>query len=130
MPVVSVDDFLTGNRRYIEGIDYNRLASVVRVTPQPMVIEGCCLLEVAKRLGEVVDLHVYVRRVTEHGFWHDRDVGEGEMLEYVIRHNRTVARAAQVGFSNLDRDLALYHAEFRPYRSADLVLDLVERPAD
>lgn len=130
MRSLSTDDYLLGNRSYLEGLDYQRLGADLAELPRPAIVEGCCLLAVLHRIGVSLSLHVYVRSLSENGFWHDADICEGEMLEHVLARNRAIAKAAKAGRSNLDHDLAVYHHRFQPYQSADFVLDLVERPAD
>lgn len=130
LPILSTDDYLLGNRNYLGGLDYDRLAIEAAALPRPAVIEGCCLLAIIDRIGARIDLHVYVRGLSVSGFWHDSDVAEGDMLDHVIARNRAIARAAKAGRSNLDHDLAVYHNQYRPYQSAGLVLDLIQRPAE
>jgi hypothetical protein len=133
LPVVSTDDFLVGDGRYIDGLRLDDLREAIERHPLQVVVEGCCVLEVLARVGMRPDLHIYVRRINSAGLWEDKEVATGDDADHQMEVLREINEAVRrlSGDPNaqghrLDAELIAYHAQYRPFQTADLVVDLLE----
>lgn len=133
IPVVSIDDFLVGDGRYLSGLKLDALSVTVRRHTGQFAIEGCCALAVLSRLQLRADLHVYVRRTDSAGQWLDAAVGMGDDLEHQLGELEDIRRAASIVLGELATpdqlaiDLIRYHAQYRPFQAADLVVDVPQQ---
>lgn len=94
IPLIHLDDFLVrGEGGFIEFIKYSELSAALNA--RPVIVEGVCLLAVAKRLGMAPDVHIYVE---------DLSGSRGP-------------RAA----SALGAEILTYHQQFRPAETADIL---------
>lgn len=82
LSLVSLDSFLPGDGRYLTGLPIDDIRSTVAALPVPVVVEGCCVLEVLARAGLKPDLHVYIRQLNRAGRWEQDEVAMGEDAEH------------------------------------------------
>jgi hypothetical protein len=138
VPVLHVDRFVDGNRgRYVTALRYGELGCRIASLLAPgsaAIVEGVCLLAVARIIGFRPDVLVYVKRVDARGAWLDEDVleFEGPEEELLSHFRREIDRGRKImkvtpGAANREveravaEEIALYHRRFRPQRWADHV---------
>ena len=137
--VVSLDDYLDKNQNaYTLHVRCHELNRAIANSQSPILIEGVCLLAVARRCGFSVDVHVYVRRLSKNSLlWHDEEMcmAETEADELKRVERELQAAAAKLGDEDdpisdqnglgLRGELIDYHAGWKPVQLADLVFDIV-----
>jgi len=136
--LISLDDHLVKKQNgYTLHIRCDELKALISASRSPILIEGVCLLAVARRCGFDVDLLVYVRRLSHNsGIWHDQELCMAEKSADELKQE---ARELRKAFSTTEKpdsvadddDLGLtgelidYHAQWKPVQRADLVFDVV-----
>ncbi len=144
-PVVHVDEFVpTECGSYVAHIDAAKVAKQVHESDTPTLVEGICLLAIAAKARFKLDVHVYIKRVSDAGDWADAGPCEYEgdpeahitkleaaeceahLSRYVDPDN--AAGEPEVGFSELRKELIRYHHDYRPANSADYVFCRTELP--
>ncbi|MBU9247802.1 hypothetical protein [Burkholderia multivorans] len=117
-PAIDLDQYLDRQRgEFVNALRLPELASVIEQARQqsPVVlIAGVCMREVLMRLKREADMHVYVQRNSRTGIPSDLDFLD---LEDGNQLDDTLAPL----LSDLDLEIAAYHARHRPRRNADLV---------
>jgi hypothetical protein len=104
---------------YIECLDLDVLAvklSDALARCPVVVIEGICLGDVLERIGESVDLMIYLKVIGHNGIWHDG------------MHLDNYESGGSDSFGKLHRDQLEYHSRMKPHEKADLLLVRVEDP--
>lgn len=136
IPVVHLDHFVNKDRgRYVPELRYGELVPRIlssRGSGMSFIVEGICLLKVARVLGLPLDCLIYVKRLGNGGDWIDEDVCEFGGTEYelvrLIRGSRRIggwtetAAADPAGLDlrlSLMEEVGIYHREFRPTGRAD-----------
>ena len=142
--LIFVDDHVDKNKGgYIEYIRCSELHDEIsRATVPLIIIEGVCLRAVAEHCKIDISMHVYVRRLSRQGIWHDEEVccptESADVLKEKARglredmsHIFSGAPAQQDHFElGLEGELIDYHSMHRPVEKADIVFDVVERGGD
>lgn len=126
-PVIGLDSHLKRTSApYVERIRYPALQKeLAGYADRAVVVEGVCVRAVLGRLGLTPHLNVYVRRIGLDGLWPDEDIALGDRLQEELAKEESTARVLKLPMGGLTLDLIRYHARFRPYQSADVVVDLV-----
>jgi hypothetical protein len=138
LSVISLDTYLVEKQNgYVPHIRCDELKAAISVCRSPILIEGVCLLAVARRCGFDVDFLVYVRRLSGNsGIWHEQELCMAELpADEVKRKERDLRGALSTTekpdsvsddeYLGLTAELIDYHAQWRPVQSADLVFDVV-----
>jgi hypothetical protein len=133
--VISLDDYLNKKQnRYVQHIRCNEVDAAIATSPSPILIEGVCLLAVARRCDFDLDMLVYVRRLSRNtGIWHDQEWCMAERPAAELKKEEQELRNifAEEADDLAEKDLGLrgelidYHAEWKPVHRADLVFDVV-----
>lgn len=136
--VISLDDHLVKKQNgYVPHIRCDELKAAISVARPPILIEGVCLLAVARRCGFDVDVLVYLRRLSRNSqIWHDQELCMAELpTEELKRKERDLRGALSTAekpdgvsddeYLGLTAELIDYHAHWRPVQSADFVFDVV-----
>lgn len=136
--VISLDDHLLKKQNgYVLHIRCDELKAAISVSRALVLIEGVCLLAVARRCGFDVDVLVYVRRLSQNsGIWHNEELCMAEKPANELKQKEREFRKAfstpeTPDVSGADDDLGLtgelidYHARWKPVQRADLVFDVV-----
>ena len=130
--LLSVDNYLIPNQgSYLPHIRYDDLKRDIEAVRHsidiPIVVEGLCVRGVLKRLGELPDVCIYVRRVDGSGNWTDEHYfSEDNDLDEVFELFDRLETLPGIG--DQDRETARYHIEEKPISTADFVYDRVRRP--
>ncbi|MET4297063.1 hypothetical protein ABIB06_007650 [Bradyrhizobium sp. LB8.2] len=136
--VISLDDHLVKKQNgYILHIRCSDLKAAISASCSPILIEGVCLLAVARRCGFDVNVLVHVRRLRNNsGIWHNEELCMAEKFAGELKQREREFRKAfstpkKPDDSGAEDDLGLigefidYHAHWKPVQRADLVFDVV-----
>lgn len=146
--VVSLDEYVEKSRGgYVPYLRVpDAITAVGRAAP-PVVLEGVCLLAAVETMGVELDKLIYVKRMSEHGFWLDEDECsltqpvedaiqrmEDDLRRFVqaerhIEEHTPDAHSESdepVQLSELTKELIRYHAKYRPQEHADYVFHRTE----
>lgn len=141
---ICLDDFVEKKKGgYVAFLDIAALNSVLKAKGTPLIVEGVCLLDAAKRMGIKVDAHIYVKRMSAYGIWNDEEECdpsippdelvsklEDDLQKFVgaeaVLGDCEGAKGEEVHLSELVKEMVYYHAEYRPARMADYVYERVE----
>lgn len=120
---LSIDDYLNKNMGgYQNFIKYDKLKKDLDIEKKDnnlVIVEGVCLMEILKIIEFNVDLLIYVRRISSVGRWVDSDLlFDTKSLEDVIREINIE--------DNLSREVAEYHANFKPLEKAKFIFNKKE----
>jgi hypothetical protein len=100
-------------------------------------LEGVCILDVLSQLKFKPDFKIYIKRITDYGFWRDEHLYNvvGDINEFIEKENRelyefskNMARIEGTEFdpsncniSKLREEIIRYHHKYRPHENADLI---------
>ncbi|MBX9629036.1 MAG: hypothetical protein K2X67_00815 [Burkholderiales bacterium] len=118
---VSLDAYIdrdVESKNYSEKIMRHYLVSDLRKLQaafQFVVLEGICLLEVLATISRTPDSHVYVKRISTGGLWHDGFHLEDYETDQAITENQ----------EGLHKSEFEYHSKWRPHERA---IAIFERP--
>lgn len=119
---LSLDSYSTPEaslpKRYLARQRVNDFQSALRrASAAPfVVVEGVCLLEVLDAIGAQLDTHIYLKRVSRAGIWHDGVI----LTEYASTGH------AELSDDWLRRDILRYHCERGPHESASILVEWSE----
>lgn len=143
---INLDDYLEKKRgSFLEYIKYDLLKKVIEDANSPIIIEGVCVLAIAKTLQVKYDLHIYVKRMSHHGFWNDSelyDVDDNVDVDvdaFIAKQNAELRKLCEVmpqiegkefdpedaNIPKLIEELIRYHYEFKPHKIADIIYERV-----
>ena len=137
---INFDDYLEKNRgNFLDFIKYDHLKKKIEDSRPPIIIEGVCALSVINKLQHKFDLHIYVKRMSNFGFWpNDNLYDVDENVEDFIaekneEHRKFCKTMAQIEEEEYDpedttipkltEELIRYHYEFKPQETADIVYE-------
>lgn len=137
---INLDDYLDKNRgNFVGFIKYDLLKKKIEDSRAPIIIEGVCALSVINKLQQKFDLHIYVKRMSDFGFWSDDnlfDVDE-DVEDFIAEknndHRKFCETMAQIEGERYDpeettipkitEELIRYHYEFKPQETADIIYE-------
>jgi hypothetical protein len=131
---IEFDDFVNKHQGgFLDYLRYDELSDAIRqsLAERPVIIEGCCLLEVLGRLSITAKLHIYVKYLV-HGIWQRGGfldaccalaaiANEEEKLRMLVDPFDDPVGPGESLCSALKRDLIIYHYQYRPHQCADFV---------
>jgi Cdc6-like AAA superfamily ATPase len=135
---INIDDFLEINKGYyVKNIRYRDLEETIQKAGTAIILEGVCVLDVLSQLEIKPDFMIYIKRITEYGFWRDGQLYnvEGDIDEFIEKENRDLydfskdmARIEGTKFdpndcniSKLREEIIRYHHKYKPHEKADLI---------
>jgi hypothetical protein len=134
--VVSLDRFLNRNRgSYVQHLRRQQLRKAILSHQGTVIVEGVCLRSVLRRLRLRAFRHVYVKAVSQHGFWsHEGECELQEPVEAFLEKEREDLRvmanflaSGNTGNSGppdlcaFRKEVIRYHASISPSRRAHFV---------
>jgi hypothetical protein len=137
--LISLDDYLEKNKgAYVSKLRLQEVAAAAQIGNA--VIEGCCLLDVMTKLQINLDVLIYMKRFSKHGFWIDEEHCEVSDAENLIAKDTEDLRLmSQIGNNTtkhdpsadyslppLQEELIWYHFEYKPSIAAHYVLKVIE----
>jgi hypothetical protein len=141
--VISLDCHVDKNRgAYAPLIRCHEVTAAMEATGgRVVVVDGVSLRAVAERCGFVIDVHIYVKQVSNESglcMWQDADLCLAETPVDVLKRNAREIRMAAALMNGEDveqaeKDIGLreelidYHAQWRPVEKADAIFTTVER---
>ena len=135
---INLDDYLEKNRgNFVKYIKYELLEKKIKSTKNPVIIEGVCVLDVLKNLKLRPDYLIYIKRMSDFGFWYDdylcdvkADIDgfiENENLE-LKKFSEVMANINGEEFNSenckipkLREEIIRYHYEFKPHNHANFI---------
>lgn len=138
--VIHLDELLNKDQcAYIKEIDIDSLHREIEKRDAPLIVEGCCLLAVLKRVHIQLDAHIYYKRMC-HGVWSEEDEYEipGNLDDHIEKKKVQLkqvaaAMANQDGtefdeseddyLPSLTRELFKYHNEYQPHHTASYIYE-------
>ena len=137
---INLDNYLDENHGYfVEHIKYDLLNKKIEDANSPIIIEGVCALAVIKKLKIKCDLHIYIKRMADFGYWKDNylyDANE-DMDTHIDKQNveyrKFCAAMAHIegeqfdskdtSIPKLTEELIRYHYEFKPQEVANIIYE-------
>lgn len=134
---INVDDYLEKHRGgFLGHIKYDLLKTKIENIGAPIIIEGVCLLAVLKKLSKDPDLLIYIKRMSDYGWWRDEgicDVSE-DIDEFISKEINDLKKfceiEAKMEGNELDpeeykipalrEEIIRYHHKFRPHKKANI----------
>lgn len=136
--LIHSDNFLNKKTgEYYNAIRFDELRDQINSYKEPIIIEGCCLLKILKRVGCTSEITVYVQRL-QYGHWIDEEdfVTTGDIEAFIEKRNAdiyefSVCHASALGeefdesdtdcLSGLTKDLIRYHSAYEPHAVANVI---------
>lgn len=118
---INIDDFLTPNLGgFLEHINYGNLRQRCDCfRNRPLIIEGCCLLNILEIIDIKCEILVYCRDISEGTrLWHDGDIFIN--AEY---YAGTPSHAP----NSLEADLFAYHKKYKPWECANYIYNIINQ---
>ena len=123
------------NDAYAPCIRCEQLRNLIEASAQPVIVDGVCLLDVAERCDIHLDAHIYVKRISVAGLWHDEKICLAQELpDVLIRDDMRIREIAakRLGLEPpttpdpLLEEIVRYHYNYRPVEAADYIFELRE----
>ena len=143
--VLHVDDFLNRDRgSYLPHLRTLSLANCVRESRSPILVEGVCLLAVAAAAAFKLDVHIYIKRFSEYGYWLDEAdcafQGSAELriaqlevecapLVRLLAEPGAAEQQDQDTIPELNKEIIRYHGQYQPASSANIIYRRAEPAA-
>lgn len=143
--IISLDEFLIlKNGEYVNSLNIDELRRKIHKLNCTVIIEGVCLLEVAKRLGVTIDTLVYVKTMSPYGTWRhseecdpivpaselvkkmDEDLKRFSQFEATMNNFETDKSQEEIALPRLVKEIVYYHESYRPSNKADIVFHIVK----
>lgn len=108
-----LDHFLvTGLNCYVKALNFGLLMQQVQLEKgRTFIVEGCCLLDVAKMLNLQLDALIYCKEISrDTKIWH-----------YGNNFDEYATSNYGIGLSDLDRELLEYHRQLHPWEQAKFI---------
>jgi len=136
-PVVELDGFLNKNQDcFVESLRFKELEEAISQHVGIVIVEGVCLLNVAKILGLELSTAIYVKRISAMGNWQHQDecsVPLDKVESYLDNWRQTLVEFEQLTGNDeppevpgLFCELVKYHAMYQPQDDADVVFHRVD----
>lgn len=143
--LVGLDSFLNEDRGvFLEELRFDEIASAIDVAVQAgkrVVVEGCMVDEVLRRVGRRAGFRIYLMRISrtlgvefDSIDKYDELYGDKSAEELIAEEEETARKAAELPewFGNsdgkvpsLDIELIRYHRQVRPHDTADVIVKIV-----
>lgn len=136
--VLHLDDFLEKDKgSYVEHLRHAELREAVRDATRPLIIEGVCMLAVARASTLFPDFVVYVKRRDANGNWRDEQDCASEcddvntlidIREQEVRlvHSHLHPGEAFEGLTAFRREILAYHFAYRPHNYAHAIFTRID----
>jgi hypothetical protein len=123
---VSLDHHIEKNTgRFIDAIQCADLqVDILMAYGQVLLIEGVCLLAVTVKCQIPINKHVYVRRLSALGIWHDEETCNPTTTAENLKNEALALRGAGSSDLGLEGELIDYHCQYKPYEKADVIFDV------
>lgn len=135
---INLDDYLEKHRGgFLGHIKYELLKTKMENIEVPIIIEGVCLLAVLKKLKKDPDLLIYVKRMSDDGWWRDEGICEvsKDIHEFISKEINGLKKFSELEakmegkeldpeeckIPELREEIIRYHHEFRPHKKANIV---------
>jgi hypothetical protein len=142
---VNVDNFLDNNRGgYIEHVKYDSLSENMKILSNQgrrIIIDAVCIRWIMERISFVPNITVYVKRMSEYGWWADshKFPDDESFEEYFTKEQAVLKTMGELnGISNyvpepierphIRKDLFRYHQAVKPHITSDVILEHCWRP--
>ena len=126
---LNLDDYLEKNRgSFVEYIKYDLLKTKMESVDGPIVIEGVCLLAVLRKLKKDPDLLIYIKRMSDYGWWRDEEICDvtEDIDEFISKEKDDLSKFAEAmakiegkefnpkecNIPELREEIIRYHYEF------------------
>lgn len=137
--VVSLDDFVLKNRGgYVPNLQLADFRAALAAHERPVIVEGVYLLAALGAASVGLDVLIYIKRVSDYGYWHDQDTcdphePEDELIERLsceaavfVKRDAQLSKGPksehnEVGLTPLREEIIRYHCKYRPSRRAQIV---------
>ena len=137
--VINLDKFVNSVQGgFIDQIKLDELKEAVSSAKRPLIIEGCCLLEVMEKTEINIDCHIYFKRLC-HGIWSEKGEYEvhGTLMDHIKKQNDFCKELARLEATQkneifiedddyllpLTKDLYRYHFNYTPYTRANFIYE-------
>lgn len=134
---INLDDYLQKHRGdFLGHIKYEILKTKIENIEVPIIIEGVCLLAVLKKLKKNPDLLIYIKRMSDDGWWRDEAICEvnEDIDEFFSKEENNLKKFCQLEakmegkeldpeeckIPELREEIIRYHHEFRPHKKANV----------
>jgi hypothetical protein len=136
--VVSLDDFVPKDSgSYVPHLRTDDLRETLCSAGRPVIVEGVCLLAALEALSLGPDLLIYVKRISDDGYWYDHDVcdpqeDEETLIARLSQQADAFAKVAaqlsgepdpeggDLGLTPRHEEIVRYHCKYRPSRKAQI----------
>ena len=139
---INLDDYLEKHRGgFLGHIKYELLKIKMENIKLPVIIEGVCLLAVLRNLKKDPDLLIYIKRMSDDGWWRDEAICEvsEDIDEFVSKEENDLKKFCELEakmegkkldpeeckIPELREEIIRYHYEFRPHKKANIVFNLL-----
>lgn len=140
---LKIDDNIDKNHgKYVNHVHYEAIQRQLDDEEKgPIIVEGVCLLAVFERLQRVLDMLIYIKRVSDYGSWRDKDDCDmtGDIDEFMTKKKeqfrefmRTEARIEHkkvpndIHFPELAEEIIRYHYKYKPHEKAHMIYKRID----
>jgi len=139
---INLDDYLDKNHGYfVDYIKYDLLNKKIEEANSPIIIEGVCALAVIKKMKIRCDLHIYIKRMADFGYWKDTYLYDADedvdthIDKQNVEHRKFCESMTHIEGKQFDpkdasipkliEELIRYHYEFKPQEIANIIFERI-----